>query len=68
MENTELWTIRDVARYLRCSVMLASRKFVNCASFPVAIVIRRSDGKNHSPLWKPPEVAQWAESQRKEQA
>ena len=62
-----LWTIHDVAQYLRCSVLLARKKFINCSGFPASIVIRRSDGRDHLPLWKPSEVAQWAEAQRKEQ-
>lgn len=61
--TTDLWSIKEIASYLKYSTGQVRDRVVTMPGFPDPIRIRTGAGRG-KPRWKAVEVIQWAERQR----
>lgn len=60
--NIDLWSIREIAAYLKRSEAVVRDRIVAIPSFPEAIRLPvGSSSRRGQPLWKAREVIAWAE-------
>lgn len=58
--SVELWTLKEIASYLKKKVTVCRDRVVYQPGFPAAIRIPSGKGRAH-PLWKAAEVIAWTE-------
>ena len=62
---SELWTIEDIASFLKKSRSAVYARVVTIPDFPKAIRLPSSSGKRLHPLWKADEVYKWVTKYQK---
>lgn len=56
---SELWTVEDIASFLRKSRSAVYARVINVPDFPKAIRLPSDNGKSLHPLWRKDEVCSW---------
>lgn len=56
---SELWTIEDIASFLKKSRATVYARVITIPDFPKAIRLPSSGGKKLHPLWSSEEVCKW---------
>jgi predicted DNA-binding transcriptional regulator AlpA len=62
---SELWTIEDIASFLKKSRTTVYARVVTIPDFPKAIRLPSAGGKRLHPLWKAEEIFKWVEKYQK---
>lgn len=62
---SELWTVEDIASFLKKSRSSVYARIITIPDFPKAIRLPSSGGKSLHPLWKSDEVFKWVSKYQK---
>jgi hypothetical protein len=62
---SELWTVSDIATFLKRSRQAVYASVLPIPDFPKAIRLPSAGGKRLHPLWKADEVSKWVERYQK---
>jgi len=56
---SELWTVEDIASFLKRKKRYVGERLVNVPGFPQAIRLPAPNGGRGNPLWKSDEISDW---------
>ncbi len=62
---SELWTVEDIASFLKKSRSAVYARVINVPDFPKAIRLPSENGRSLHPLWKAEEIFKWVEKYQK---
>lgn len=63
-----LWTVKQIANYMRRSEKVTGERMVYLPGFPKPIRLPTKDGSKGHPLWKAREVIEWVERHQERKA
>lgn len=58
---SELWTVEDIASFLKRKKRYVGERLVNMPGFPQAIRLPAPTGGRGNPLWKAAEIYAWVD-------
>lgn len=58
---SELWTIEDIALFIKRKKRYVGERMVNMPGFPQAIRLPAPTGGRGNPLWKANEIVEWVD-------
>ena len=59
--EVQLWTVSDVAAYLKVAPNKVVERYASLPDFPGRIELPTSDGRKSHPRWKAAQVVRWVE-------